>query len=70
MWRDLTNIPFFLNCAILKFQMKGMYLVHWKGWPDDSDTWETMENLTDCKEMLKDFYIKRLKERENVPPSQ
>ena len=67
---DVKYSDLFKLYTFLKFQMKGMYLVHWKGWPDDSDTWETMENLTDCKEMLKDFYIKRLKERENVPPSQ
>jgi len=64
------EVEHIVNYQFCKITMKGMYLVHWKGWPDDSDTWETMENLTDCKEMLKDFYIKRLKERENVPPSQ
>ena len=50
--------------------MKGLYRVHWKGWTDDDDTWETMENLTDCKDMLKEFYIKRLQEREKATPSQ
>ena len=56
--------------VVWPLQMKGLYRVHWKGWSDDDDTWETMENLTDCKDMLKEFYIKRLQEREKATPSQ
>ena len=32
------------------------FLVHWKGYPSEEDTWEPKSNLTHCKEILKEFY--------------
>jgi histone-lysine N-methyltransferase SUV39H len=40
------------------------YLVKWKDWPKESNTWEPEENLTNCKQMLinynKKFKLSRL----------
>jgi histone-lysine N-methyltransferase SUV39H len=38
------------------------YLVKWKGWSKESNTWEPEENLTNCKQMLRD-YCKKFKVR-------
>ena len=27
------------------------YLVHWKGYPSEEDTWEPKSNLTNCEEI-------------------
>ena len=32
------------------------FLVHWKGWPDEDDTWESSENLTNAPQVIKEFY--------------
>ena len=32
------------------------FLVHWKGYPSEEDTWEPKSNLTHCREILKEFY--------------
>jgi histone-lysine N-methyltransferase SUV39H len=34
------------------------YLVKWKGWPKESNTWEPEENLTNCKQILKNYFAK------------
>lgn len=34
-----------------------MYKIKWKGWEDT--TWEPLENLTGCKELLRDYNRKR-----------
>ena len=47
-----------------------MYLVKWIGWSSDTNTWETLDNLTDCKQLLREFYLKRVAEREAAPSAQ
>jgi Chromo (CHRromatin Organisation MOdifier) domain len=32
------------------------YLVHWKGWPDEDDTWEPKGNLLNAQESINDFH--------------
>jgi hypothetical protein len=39
-----------------------MYLVKWLGWPEETNTWEPLDNL-DCHEQLVEFYIKRREQR-------
>ena len=34
------------------------FLVHWKGYPHEDDTWEPRANLSHAKEILADFYRK------------
>jgi histone-lysine N-methyltransferase SUV39H len=31
------------------------YLVKWKGWPKESNTWEPEENLTNCTQVLRNY---------------
>jgi hypothetical protein len=31
------------------------YLVHWKGYPDEFDTWEPEPNLLRCRELVRDY---------------
>ena len=39
------------------------YLVKWKGWDRPQDnTWERLENLSGCKNLLRDFEAKQSKE--------
>jgi len=50
---------------------QGMYLVSWIGWETPKyDTWETLANLTSCGEKLREFYTKRVTEREAAPSAQ
>lgn len=37
-----------------------MFLVKWKGWNQESNTWEPLENLTNCTVLLEDFLAQRL----------
>ena len=46
------------------FQRHGKYLVKWKNWDDSNNTWEPTQNLMGCGEKLKEFYVKRVAERE------
>jgi len=34
------------------------YLVKWRNWPKESNTWEPAENLTNCNEMLRNYHKK------------
>ena len=53
------------------FQTQGMYQVKWIGWESPThDTWETLANLTSCEELLRQFYSKRVVEREAAPSAQ
>lgn len=42
-----------LRCKKTKGEM--FYLVHWKGYTSDDDTWEPEENLVDCAEIFNEF---------------
>ena len=37
---------------------KRQFLVHWKGYDDDSDTWEPEENLSNCTLLVEQFWDK------------
>jgi hypothetical protein len=34
---------------------KAFYLVHWKGFSSDEDTWQSAEDLTNCRLLLAEF---------------
>ena len=36
------------------------YLVRWKGWPPEHDTWEPVQNLTGAARAIKAYYDSRL----------
>jgi len=38
-----------------KVRGKDKYLVHWKGFTAESDTWEGRENLENAKEAIEEF---------------
>lgn len=40
-----------------------LYLVKWKGWPTENSTWEPEENLTNCKQILKNYHAKFKRQR-------
>ena len=31
------------------------YLIHWKGYPSEEDTWEPLRELTHCDELIQEF---------------
>jgi hypothetical protein len=37
------------------------FLVHWKGYPDEDDTWEPRKNITNVQAAIDDFYDKHPK---------
>merc|ERR1711915_567353 len=39
------------------------YLVKWKGFDSDSNTWEPMENLSGCKEFVQQFGVQWKKKK-------
>jgi len=41
---------------IRKFGRRWMYLVHWKGYADDDDSWEPLSNLSNAKEAIDEFH--------------
>lgn len=47
---------------------KRHYLVQWKGYGRDSDTWEPEENLVDCDEALQDFRLWQAEQRREGAP--
>ena len=52
------------------FQTQGLYFVKWVGWDETNNTWEPKQNLVGCTEKLKEFYLKRVAEREAAPSAQ
>jgi len=46
-----------------------LYFVKWVGWDETNNTWEPKSNLTSCESKLRDFYIKRVADREAAPSS-
>jgi len=53
-----------------KFRGKDWYLVQWKGYTVEEDTWEPRENLGNAEELVKEFEeeyseIGRVKKRRN-----
>lgn len=41
---------------VKKSRGRRKFLVKWKGWAHESNTWEPEENVEGCKEMIKEFY--------------
>lgn len=46
-----------LNKRYRKFGKGGRveYLIHWKSYPSEEDTWEPISNLSNCRKLLKEF---------------
>ena len=34
------------------------YLIHWKGYRHDEDTWEPLKNLTHCQQLVRQFHLR------------
>jgi len=51
-----------------KWQVRGKnkYLVHWKGFTAESDTWKGRENLENAKEAIKEFKKEYQQDMEDV----
>jgi len=43
------------------------YLIRWKGYDSDEDSWEPDENLRDCREAIQDF-LRNIERRSMSPP--
>lgn len=41
---------------------KQMFLVKWKGWSQESNTWEPLENLSNCPRLLEEFLAESLEQ--------
>ena len=63
----LTKSMVIFIAFLKKFQRQGMYFVKWLGYEESENTWEPLKNL-DCQDKLKEFYVIRLKEREEALP--
>jgi len=49
-----------------KVRGKDKYLVHWKGFTAESDTWEGRENLENAKEAIEEFEKEYRRDMEDV----
>ena len=45
------------------------YLVHWKGFPHEQDSWEPKSNLTNVPDLLQEFYTKKPNALRSFHPS-
>jgi hypothetical protein len=52
---DLCYEVDFIHDSRLR-QGKVQYLVHWKGYPREEETWEPVSNIMDAKDAIKDFH--------------
>jgi len=43
-----------------------LYLVKWKGWDEDANTWEPPSSLANCFEAMYKFYLKRKSDIEDI----
>ena len=34
------------------------YLIHWRGYGHDKDTWEPIKNLTNCQQLVQQFHLR------------
>lgn len=41
-------------------------MVKWKGWPEESNTWEPSSNLLNCEDELLRFYSQRRRQRKEA----
>lgn len=58
-------------CRSKKTKGVSYYLVHWKGYNSEDDTWEPEENLLDCKEAFEEFLSKeKIKEQKQAKKEQ
>ena len=65
------GINYLLYCSSKKTKGVSYYLVRWKNYGSEDDTWEPEENLVDCKEAFEEFLAqekikKEKKAKENV----
>ena len=59
MTEEEHEVEHILDYRVDKTTRRGMFLVHWKGQSDKNNTWETLEDLHECKDKLRDFYTKQ-----------
>jgi len=52
--------------GLLTVRGKDKYLVRWKGFMAESDTWEGKENLKNAKEAIEEFEREYRRDMENV----
>ena len=66
-WEELARYYFDIVLALLcRYQLSQVeYLLKWRGYDDDDNTWEPADNL-DCTDLIEDFERKR-KEQSKKP---
>ncbi|CAG7819800.1 unnamed protein product [Allacma fusca] len=53
-------------CNYVKDESGEMYLVKWKNWEEEFNTWEPPRNLVNCDSALLEFYLARKKEYDSI----
>lgn len=43
-----------------------LYLIKWKGYSEDDNTWEPLANLSLCEDKLVDFFLARRNQNEQI----
>ena len=55
---DSDNVDFFTVERIIEKKREGkklFYLVKWEGYPEEQNTWEPVSNLSNVKDMIREF---------------
>ncbi|XP_045509907.1 histone-lysine N-methyltransferase SUV39H2-like [Colias croceus] len=60
--KDIQDRKEFIVESILDFKFQNgleYFYIKWKGWPDSENTWEPIENLDNCPEILRKFLLEK-----------